>query len=343
MYANPALCSWISDRIGDRWRKDLEALQELEGFAEDPGSQRSFLTVKQENKARLASTILDRTGVRVDSNAMFDVQIKRIHEYKRQLLHVLGIVDEYLRIVCDGERLHAARVHIFAGKAAPGYYIAKLIIKLINNIASVVNRDRRVGEQLKVVFLPDYKVSLAEIIIPGADLSEQISTAGTEASGTGNMKLALNGALTIGTLDGANIEILEAVRSENIFIFGLQTEEVRTLQAQGYDPSERYRQNPRIARIVDALHLFSAGEPGIFDPIRRILIDEGDRYLHLADLPSYLDAQQRVSHAFTDRLAWSTRAIRNVARMSRFSSDRTIKEYATGIWDIASVPPDSVS
>jgi starch phosphorylase len=343
MYANPALCSWISDRIGDGWRKDLEALQQLEGFAEDPGSQRSFLTVKQENKARLASTILDRTGVRVDSNAMFDVQIKRIHEYKRQLLHVLGIVDEYLRIVCDGERLHAPRVHIFAGKAAPGYYIAKLIIKLINNIASVVNRDRRVGEQLKVVFLPDYKVSLAEIIIPGADLSEQISTAGTEASGTGNMKLALNGALTIGTLDGANIEILEAVRSENIFIFGLQTDEVRTLQAQGYDPSERYR-----AQSANRAHR------GRFTPVlgrgtrnlrsnRRILIDEGDRYLHLADLPSYLDAQQRVSHAFTDRLAWSTRAIRNVARMSRFSSDRTIKEYATGIWDIASVPPDSVS
>ena len=192
------------------------------------------------------------------------------------------------------------------------------------------------------MFLPDYKVSLAEIIIPAADLSEQISTAGTEASGTGNMKLALNGALTIGTLDGANIEILEAVGQENIFIFGLHTEEVRQLQAQGYDPRQRYHQDHRIRRIVDALDIFSAGEPGIFDPIRRILIDDGDQYLHLADLPSYLEAQERVSRTFADPLAWSSQAIRNVARMSRFSSDRTIQEYASEIWDIVSVRPEIV-
>jgi len=342
MHANPALCAWISDRIGDSWRDDLERLQDLESFAGDPSSQRAFLEVKQSNKVRLASAILDRTAICIDSEAMFDVQIKRIHEYKRQLLHVLGVVDEYLRIAHDGERLSVPRVHIFAGKAAPGYFIAKLIIKLINNIARVVNRDRRVGDNLKVVFLPDYKVSLAEIIIPAADLSEQISTAGTEASGTGNMKLALNGALTIGTLDGANIEILEAVGQENIFIFGLQTEEVRQLQVQGYDPRQRYHQDHRIRRIVDALDIFSAGEPGIFDPIRRLLIDDGDKYFHLADLPSYLQTQERVSRSFLDPLAWSSHAIRNVARMSKFSSDRTIQEYASEIWDIASVRPEIV-
>jgi starch phosphorylase len=337
MHANPPLCRWITDRIGHNWRDDLSELRELEPFAADAHSQREFLAVKQQNKIRLASTILERTGIRVDSSAMFDVQIKRIHEYKRQLLHVLGIIDEYLRIVEDGSPIPVPRVHIFAGKAAPGYFIAKLIIKLINNIANVVNRDPRVGHSLKVVFLPDYKVSLAEIIIPGADLSEQISTAGTEASGTGNMKLALNGALTIGTLDGANIEILEAVGADNIFIFGLQTEGVRRLRAQGYDPREHYRQNARIRRIVDSLDRFSAHEPGIFEPIRRILIEEGDRYLHLADLPAYLEAQDDVARVFTDPPEWSSRAIRNIARVSRFSSDRTIQEYAREIWNIAPV------
>lgn len=339
MHANPELCQWISDRIGDGWRTDLDRLQDLDRFAEDAESQESFLKVKHGNKARLASAVFERTGVRIHSRAMFDVQIKRIHEYKRQLLHVLGVIDEYFRIVQDGETLTVPRVHLFAGKAAPGYFIAKLIIKLINNIADVVNRDPRVGDQLKLVFLPDYKVSLAEIIIPAADLSEQISTAGTEASGTGNMKLALNGALTIGTLDGANIEILEAVGQDNIFIFGLQTEEVRRLQAQGYNPREHYQRNPRIRRIVDGFGAFSAGEAGIFDPIRRILIDDGDRYFHLADLPSYLQEQERVAEVFSQPLLWSSKAIHNVARMSGFSSDRTIREYASEIWNIAAVHP----
>jgi glycogen phosphorylase len=339
MHANPGLSTWISDRIGDRWRDDLDELAALEEFAGDPSSQRGFLMIKHENKARLASAILDRTGVRVNPSAIFDVQIKRIHEYKRQLLHALGVVDEYLQIVDEGRPLLVPRVHIFAGKAAPGYYIAKLIIKLINNIADVVNRDSRVGDSLKVIFLPDYKVSLAEIIIPAADLSEQISTAGTEASGTGNMKLALNGALTIGTLDGANIEIGEAVGPENIFIFGLQADQVRRLRVNGYDPRECYNRNSRIRRIIDAIDRFSPGEPGIFDPIRRILIDEGDRYLHLADLPSYIEAQSHVSRAFADPQGWSSKAILNVARMSRFSSDRTIREYASEIWNLRQVHP----
>lgn len=339
MHANPALCAWISDRIGDRWCDDLERLEELDRFADDASSQRAFLTVKQGNKERLALAILERTGIRVDAQSMFDVQIKRIHEYKRQLLNVLGVIDEYLRIVEDGERPIIPRVRIFAGKAAPGYFIAKLLIKLVNNIADVVNRDPRVGDRLKVVFLPDYKVSLAEIIIPAADLSEQISTAGTEASGTGNMKLALNGALTIGTLDGANIEIREAVGPENIFIFGLQTEEVRRMRAEGYNPRDWYHRQPRIQRIVDGLDRFTARTPGIFDPIRRSLLDEGDRYMHLADLPSYMAVQDDVSRVFANPLQWSSKAIRNVARMSRFSSDRTIQEYARDIWNIVPVYP----
>ena len=339
MHTNTGLCDWITNRIGDRWRDDLDQLQGLEIYADDSLAQREFREVKQANKARLASVIRDRVGVQVSTSAIFDVQIKRIHEYKRQLLHVLAVIDEYLQIVEDGRALQQPRVHLFAGKAAPGYFIAKLIIKLINSIASVVNRDPRVGDSLKVVFIPDYKVSLAEVIIPGADLSEQISTAGTEASGTGNMKLALNGALTIGTLDGANIEILEAVGEENIFIFGHRTEEVRSLRAKGYDPRDHYHAHERIRRIIDSFARFSTTEPGIFDPIRRILLDNGDHYLHLADLPSYLEAQERVSSVYADPQAWTSKAILNVARMSRFSSDRTIREYAADIWDIVPVQP----
>jgi glycogen phosphorylase len=338
MHANPGLCEWISDRIGEGWRCDFGRLEELEPFACDASSQRSFLTVKRENKAALASAILERTGVLVDSNALFDVQIKRIHEYKRQLLHALGVIDEYFRIV-HADQCSVARVHVFAGKAAPGYYMAKLIIKLINNIANVVNRDPRVGDRLKVVFLPDYKVSLAEVIIPAADLSEQISTAGTEASGTGNMKLALNGALTLGTLDGANIEIKEAVGTDNIFIFGLQTEEVRQVRARGYDPRQHYYGSARIRRIIDGLDHFSGRKNGIFDPIRRLLLDGGDPYLHLADLVSYLAAQENVARTYAKSEVWSAKAIRNVARMSRFSSDRTIEEYARDIWNIVPVRP----
>jgi starch phosphorylase len=338
---NPGLVTWIDDRIGESWRKDLDQLRGLEPFSIDPVSQRSFREIKLANKQKLAQTILDRTGVRVDPLALFDVQVKRIHEYKRQLLHALAIVDEYFCSVEDGIVPAVPRVHVFAGKAAPGYFRAKLIIKLINDIAAKINNDSRVGDALKVAFLPDYKVSLAEIIIPGADLSEQISTAGMEASGTSNMKFALNGALTVGTLDGANVEMLEEVGSENIFIFGLRTDEVQALRSSGYNPWELYNQDHRIRRAIDALSdgSFSQEGPGLFDPIRRSLLDEGDHYLHLADFRAYLAALEKVSNTFLDASAWNSKAILNVARMSKFSSDRTIREYARDIWNVQPVRP----
>jgi starch phosphorylase len=341
MHANPSLCHWIDARIGTTWRSDFECIRELESFAGDADSQQEFRAVKNENKLRLSKVILARTGIKVDCSAIFDVQVKRIHEYKRQLLHALAVIGEYLRIVEDGQQMPAARLHIFAGKAAPGYFIAKLIIKLINNIAKVVANDRRVGEGLKVVFVPDYKVSLAEIVIPAADLSEQISTAGMEASGTGNMKFAMNGALTVGTLDGANVEMLEELGAENIFIFGLRTEEVRQLKASGYDPWQWYNRNQETHRIINALTspVFELGEPGVFEPIRRVLLDDGDTYLHLADLESYISVQQKISDTFLDSARWTSKAILNVALMSRFSSDRTIREYAKDIWNIRSIRP----
>ena len=341
MQANPALASWIDKQIGKAWRTDLDRLRDLEPAHKDPAAQAEFLEVKYANKQRLARAIFDRIGVRVDPQAMFDVQVKRIHEYKRQLLHVLGVMDEYFRIVEDGIIPAAPRVHIFAGKAAPGYFRAKLIIKLVNNLASVVNRDPRASDLLKVVFLPDYKVSLAEVIIPAADLSEQISTAGMEASGTSNMKFALNGALTVGTLDGANVEMLDEVGEENIFIFGLRTPEVQRMWSEGYNPWDWYHRDSRIRRILDSLsaNVFSADEPGIFEPIRRALLEEGDHYLHLADFGPYVAAQDKVSETFLDPALWSSKAILNVARMSKFSSDRTIREYARDIWNIAPVYP----
>jgi glycogen phosphorylase len=340
-HANPALCEWITTRIGDAWHQDLTGLRALELFANDRASQSEFAAVKEGNKRRLARVIAERTGIRVDPTAMFDVQVKRIHEYKRQLLNVLGTIDEYFQIVEGGNAVTAPRVHIFAGKAAPGYYMAKLIIKLINNVSSVINADSRIGGHLKMIFLPDYKVSLAEIIVPAADLSEQISTAGTEASGTSNMKFALNGALTIGTLDGANVEMLEEVGPENMFIFGLQTEEVRAVRARGYNPRDGYSQNPRIRRALDAIegNRFSAGEEGIFQPIVRTLLHDGDHYLHIADFASYTEAQERVSKVFMDPAAWSEKAILNVARMGKFSSDRSIQEYASEIWGVQAWPP----
>ena len=340
-HANPGLSDWITARIGAEWQRDLNALRKLEAFAEDPKSQRSFMAVKHANKSRLARVIAERTGIRVDPSAMFDIQVKRIHEYKRQLLHVLGVIDEYFRVIEDGHAPVAPRVHVFAGKAAPGYCMAKLIIKLINNVAQVINRDARVAGNLKVVFLPDYKVSLAEVIIPGADLSEQISTAGTEASGTSNMKFALNGALTIGTLDGANVEMLEEVGAENIYIFGHTTEEVRALRAAGYNPWDWCSRNIRIRRVVDALagRVFCAGECGIFDPLYRALLEHGDHYLHIADFNSYIEAQELISQVFTDTSAWSAKAILNVARMGKFSSDRSVEEYAREIWGVQALSP----
>ena len=339
-HTNPDLSAWISDRIGTGWLRDLTELRALTNFAPDPESRRRFMAVKHSNKRRLARVIKERTGLLVDTAAMFDVQVKRIHEYKRQLLHVMGVIDEYLRIVEDDVAPIVPRVHIFAGKAAPGYYMAKLIIKLINNVSGVVNQDRRTAGKLKVVFLPDYKVSLAEIIIPAADLSEQISTAGTEASGTSNMKFALNGALTIGTLDGANVEMLEEAGAENLFIFGHTTEQIRSLRARGSSPWDWYSHNARLRRVLEALagNRFAAGEKGIFDPIYRALVDH-DHYFHLADFESYRVTQQRASQLFSDSGEWSSKAILNVAAMGKFSSDRSIQEYADEIWGIRAVPP----
>ena len=340
-YANPALAEWITERIGEGWRQDLNHLRKLEAYAQDASSQAAFAVVKAANKHRLAKLIAEQTGIRVDPAAMFDVQVKRIHEYKRQLLHILGVIDEYFGIVEGGRPPGAARVHIFAGKAAPGYYMAKLIIKLINNVARVINQDARTSGALKVAFLPDYRVSLAECIIPAADLSEQISTAGTEASGTSNMKFALNGALTIGTLDGANVEMLEEAGEENIFIFGHTTEGVKSLRASGYNPVEMCARNPRIHRVMRAIesNQFSQGEAGIFQPICRTLLEGGDHYLHIADFASYVEAQERVGRLFLDRSSWSAKAILNVARMGKFSSDRSIEEYAREIWGVQSLPP----
>jgi starch phosphorylase len=279
-------------------------------------------------------------GVTVDPAAMFDVHAKRIHEYKRQLLNVMHVIHLYYSIVEDGNTLAAPRAVLFAGKAAPGYFMAKLIIRLVNHVAAVVNGDERVGGQLRVVFLPDYRVTLAERIIPAADLSEQISTAGMEASGTGNMKFAMNGALTMGTLDGANVEILEEVGQENIYIFGLTSDEVEEKRRSGsYNPREWYESRPVIRRVMDSLQgtLFTQGQQSLFQPIVDGILNHGDRYFHLADLEAFIAAQERAAADFTRSSDWARRAILNVARMGKFSSDRTIREYARDIWNVQPV------
>jgi starch phosphorylase len=335
--ANPLLSALITRTIGDRWIADLDRLRELEPHASDASFQREFMAVKRANKERLARVIAETTGVIVDPDSLFDVQVKRIHEYKRQLLLVMHVVHEYLRLVEEGREPAAPRTYVFAGKAAPGYRTAKQIITLICRVASVINHDARVQSRLKVVFVPDYRVSLAEQIIPGADLSEQISTAGTEASGTGNMKLAMNGALTIGTLDGANAEILAEVGAENIFIFGLTADEIATLRSSGgYRPRDLYDRNPDVKRIFDALDSdrFCPDESGLFRWIGESVLDRGDAYFHAADLPAYLDTQRRVAEEFGHPASWVTKAILNVSRTGRFSSDRTVAEYARDIWKI---------
>jgi len=339
MKANRGLSDLIDSRIGDAWKRDLEALRELEPHAEDPDFRRAFRDAKRANKARLAGVIAQSTGVRLDPDTMFDVQVKRIHEYKRQLLAALRIVETYLEIADDGRDTGSPRACIFAGKAAPEYFAAKLVIRLINDVAQVVNQDPRTRGRLRVVFAPDYRVSLAEKIIPAADLSEQISTAGQEASGTGNMKLALNGALTIGTLDGATIEMRERVGAENMYIFGLRAEEVAALRASGsYDPKALCASTPRIARVLEALRSgrFSPDEPGRFAPLLDGL-EHGDRWFVLADFIPYGEAQEQVARDWQDRGAWDRRAILNVARMGYFSSDRAVREYATAIWNLKPV------
>lgn len=339
--ANPRLSQLLDATIGEGWITDLQRLRALEPYAEDAEFQHQFRQVKQINKLRLAHLIRETTGISVPPDSLFDVQVKRIHEYKRQLLNVLHIIYTYLRLVEDHEFPTVPRTFVFAGKAAPGYWAAKNIIKLINNVASVVNHDHRARDYLHVVFLPDYRVSLAEVIIPSADLSEQISTAGMEASGTGCMKFAMNGALTIGTLDGANIEIREEVGEENIYIFGHTAEQIREMRQQGsYAPRALYESHPDIRRVMDTFlsDLFCPHEPGLFRWIFDSLVHQGDYYFHLADLPSYIQAQELASQEYQQPEIWTRKAILNVARMGKFSSDRTVSEYARDVWHIRPVP-----
>ena len=336
LHANRPLASLITEATGDAWIRNLDELQALERFAADESFLDRLDSVKAGNKRALCTLTRELTGIVVDPQSLFDVQVKRIHEYKRQLLNVLHIVHRYWQIVEDGVVPSQPRTFFFAGKAAPGYLIAKLIIKLIHSVGEVINADARTKDWLRVVFLPDYRVSLAEAIIPAADLSEQISTAGKEASGTGNMKLALNGALTIGTLDGATIEILEEVGAENIFIFGLNADEVAALLETGYQPEDYLGADPSLARVLETISSghFSNGDKEVFRPLMSKLRSSQDEYVHLADLQPYLAAQNRVDAAYLDRKAWQRMALLNIARMGKFSSDRTIAEYAREIWHI---------
>ncbi|MCI0456974.1 MAG: glycogen/starch/alpha-glucan phosphorylase [Gemmataceae bacterium] len=340
LVCNPGLARLLTEAVGDGWVTDMGRLRGLERFADDAGFRERFLAVKGENKRALARFIQEEDGVAIDDEAMLDVQVKRIHLYKRQLLNALRVAHDYLRLVEDGEKPAVPRTYLFAGKAAPGYAAAKEVIYLLNCLADLVNGDRRAEGAMRVVFARDYRVTLAERIVPAADLSEQISTAGTEASGTSNMKFAMNGALTIGTLDGANIEIRDEVGPENLFIFGNTVDQVRQLQAEGRPPRSFYDNSAVVRRVLDAFRgdLLSPGAPGKFGWVFRALVEQGDPYFHLADLEAYLAAQEEAARLYQDRHAWARKAILNVARVGKFSSDRTIAEYAREIWEVAPVP-----
>jgi starch phosphorylase len=339
-HVNPGLSRLITAHIGSEWVHDLEQLRSLEPLVDDAGFLEDFRSIKQRNKERLAGLVRRHLGVELRTDSMFDVQIKRFHEYKRQLLNVLHIITLYNRIRA-GQDIEAPRTFIFSGKAAPGYALAKLIIKLVNNVAAIVGRDPAVGDRLEVVFIPNYDVSTASDIVPAADLSEQISTAGMEASGTGNMKLALNGALTMGTLDGANIEIREEVGPENIFIFGHTSAEIAALRP-GYSPWSYYHGNEELRQALDMLAagFFSPHEPELYRPLVDALTTGGDRYMVLADYASYLACQREAGLLYQRPAAWARKAALNVARMGRFSSDRTIREYAAEIWGASPIPVD---
>jgi starch phosphorylase len=334
---NPELSSLIDQKIGNEWPGDLDRLRELENYADDSDFQQEFMAIKRRNKERLAALIKDECGIEVSPDALFDVQIKRLHEYKRQHLNLLNILTQYRRLLQNPDLSMVPRVYVFGAKAAPGYELAKEIIYAINAVGEVINKDERIRDKIKVAFIPNYRVSAAEIIIPAADLSEQISTAGKEASGTGNMKLALNGALTIGTLDGANVEICEEVGDDNIFIFGLTVEEVEALWAGGYCSIDYYWKDEELREIIDWISSDSFAPRGTFAGIRNNLLDGGDPYLALADYRAYVEAQAEVDEAFKDEAGWAKKAILNTARVGKFSSDRTIREYAEEIWNLPSV------
>jgi starch phosphorylase len=339
--SNPGLAALINRHIGDRWIADLEdELQRIEPLADDSSFQRDWQQVKADNKRILAALIKERTGTVVNPESLLDIQVKRLHEYKRQHLNVLYLVTLYNRLRRDASPSMTPRTVIFGGKAAPGYRMAKLIIRLINGVAGVINQDPKVSALLKVVFLPDFNVKNSQQVYPAADLSEQISTAGKEASGTGNMKFAMNGALTIGTLDGANVEIRDAVGHENFFLFGLTTDEVSAWKARGYTPREIYESNPELRETIDLIGsgVFSNGDRDLFRPIVESLLNRDD-YMLLADYQPYVEAQQRVSEAYLDQQNWTRMSILNSARVGRFSSDRSIREYCHHIWHIGPVAP----
>ncbi|MEL7072237.1 MAG: glycogen/starch/alpha-glucan phosphorylase [Cyanobacteria bacterium J06581_3] len=337
--SNPGLAQLITEKIGDGWVKNLDELRQLEGFVDDEAFCDRWRQIKQDNKRRLAGRILDATGIAVDPASMFDVQVKRIHEYKRQHLNVLHIITLYNRIKKNPETAVVPRTFVFGGKAAPGYFMAKLIIKLINSVGEVVNNDPDVRGRLKVVFFPDYNVTNSQPVYPAADLSEQISTAGKEASGTGNMKFSMNGALTIGTLDGANVEIREAVGEENFFLFGMTVDEVQQLGASGYNPqgycSEGSELSEAIAQLASGT--FSRGDQTLFRPLIDNLL-YSDPFLLMADYQAYIDAQARVSEVYQDQKQWTRMSILNAARMGKFSSDRSIQDYCDNIWKAQRVP-----
>ena len=334
--ANPGLAALLDKTLDVGWRRDLDLLQGLRAHADKAAFRKAFITIKQQNKQRLAALIQRSTGITVNPASLFDVQVKRIHEYKRQLLNLLHAVTRYRAILAQPNADWVPRTVIFAGKAASSYTTAKNIIRLIHDVGAVINNDERIGDKLKVVFIPNYGVSVAEVIMPGADLSEQISTAGTEASGTGNMKLAVNGALTIGTDDGANIEIRQNVGDDNIFIFGKLAHQVAEMRAAGYQPMRIYDNDPQLKAVLDSIAAgaFSPDEPARYRPLIDSLLWGGDHYLLLADYRAYIDAQARVDALYRDPQAWARCAIHNVAGMGPFSADRTIRQYASQIWQV---------
>lgn len=336
---NPGLAELISTKIGDEWITNLDQLKQIESHAEDEAFQTRFEEIKKENKKRLSSYIKRELGLEVNTGSIFDIQIKRIHEYKRQLMAALHVISLYNRLKENPDADIVPRTVIFAGKAAPGYTMAKQHIKLINSIGEKINNDPDVGDKLKCIFLPNYRVSLAEKMIPAADLSEQISTAGMEASGTGNMKFALNGALTVGTLDGANIEIREQVGDDNIFIFGLEVDDIDQLRQKGYNPKKYYEENGELKKALDQIRdgFFSPEDKDLFHPIINNLLHHGDYFMVLADYEAYVEKQREVEKVYRDRKAWNRAAIINVANMGLFSSDRSIRDYAERVWEVEPV------
>jgi starch phosphorylase len=333
---NPGLSELITHQIGDRWITNLFDLRQLEEFADDEDFQQRWRGVKQVNKSLLTHDVYDKLGIRVDPQSMFDIQCKRIHEYKRQLLNILNIISLYNRIQQNPGIEIVPRTFIFGGKAAPGYHLAKLTIKLITSVAAVINRDKDVADRLKVIFYPNFNVKNGQLIYPAADLSEQISTAGKEASGTGNMKFSLNGALTVGTLDGANIEIREEVGEDNFFLFGLTADEISSLRAKPYLPWDFYQADPELEDAINLIKrgVFSPKQPDLFQPLVGSVLHH-DEYMVLADYRSYIDCQDRVSKIYQDPGHWTRMSILNVARMGKFSSDRAIQEYCDNIWNVA--------